>query len=146
MNGTNYEVPHCGAFFSPHSHPSWVQIFASESCFQIPLAWIPLQKELYEIKMEIKYFTPQINTFIISNYTYMYASREAYSLGLITNIATFGRVWRPGLCWQTCFYYCRVKLAVVAFPALILSRINCCFHVRHILSAHVQSTIPTNKH
>ena len=29
MNGTNYEVPHCGAFSTPHSHPSWAQIFAS---------------------------------------------------------------------------------------------------------------------
>ena len=28
MNGTNYEVPHCGAFSTPHSHPSWAQIFA----------------------------------------------------------------------------------------------------------------------
>ena len=26
MNGTNYEVPHCGAFSTPHSHPSWAQI------------------------------------------------------------------------------------------------------------------------
>ena len=42
MNGTNYEVPHCGAFSTPHFHPSWAQIFASGSCFQIPLAWIPL--------------------------------------------------------------------------------------------------------
>ena len=40
MNGTNYEVPDCGAFSTPHSHPSWAQIFASGSCFQIPLAWI----------------------------------------------------------------------------------------------------------
>ena len=23
MNGTNYEVPHCGAFSTPISHPSW---------------------------------------------------------------------------------------------------------------------------
>ena len=23
MNGTNYEVPHCEVFFTPHSHPSW---------------------------------------------------------------------------------------------------------------------------
>ena len=38
MNGTNYEVPHCGAFSTPHSHPSWAQIFASGSCFQMPLA------------------------------------------------------------------------------------------------------------
>ena len=22
MNGTNYEVPHCGAFSTPHSHPT----------------------------------------------------------------------------------------------------------------------------
>ena len=41
MNGKNYEVPHCGAFSTPHSHPSWAQIFASGSCFQIPLACIP---------------------------------------------------------------------------------------------------------
>ena len=40
MNGTNYEVPHYGAFSTPHSHPYWAQIFASGSCFQIPLAWI----------------------------------------------------------------------------------------------------------
>ena len=40
MNGTNYKVPHCGAFSTPHSHPSWAQIFASGSCFQIPLACI----------------------------------------------------------------------------------------------------------
>ena len=37
MNGTNYEVPHCGAFSTPHSHRSWAQILASGSCFQIPL-------------------------------------------------------------------------------------------------------------
>ena len=41
MNGTNYEVPYCGAFSTPHSHPSWAQIFASGFCFQIPLACIP---------------------------------------------------------------------------------------------------------
>ena len=41
MNGTNYEVPHCGAFSTPHSHPSWAQIFASGSCFHIPLACAP---------------------------------------------------------------------------------------------------------
>ena len=41
MNGTNYEVPHCGAFSTPHSHPSWAQKFASGSCFQIPFTWIP---------------------------------------------------------------------------------------------------------
>ena len=35
------EVPHCGAFSTPHPHPSWTQIFASGSCFQIPLACIP---------------------------------------------------------------------------------------------------------
>ena len=23
MNSTNYEVPHCGAFSTPHSHSSW---------------------------------------------------------------------------------------------------------------------------
>ena len=36
-----FEVPHCGAFSTPHSHPSWAQTFASGSCFQIPLACIP---------------------------------------------------------------------------------------------------------
>ena len=40
MNGTNYEVPRCGAFSPPHSHPSWAQKFASGSCFQIPLAFL----------------------------------------------------------------------------------------------------------
>ena len=46
MIRTNYEVPHCGAFSTRHSHPSWVQIFTSGSCFQIPLAWIsPLMLE-----------------------------------------------------------------------------------------------------
>ena len=33
MNGTNYEVPRCGAFSTPHSYASWAQIFASGSCF-----------------------------------------------------------------------------------------------------------------
>ena len=27
---TNYEVPHCGALSTPHSHPSWAQMFTSE--------------------------------------------------------------------------------------------------------------------
>ena len=31
----NYEVPHCGAFSTPTSHHSWIQTFASGSCFQI---------------------------------------------------------------------------------------------------------------
>ena len=35
MNSTNYEVPHCEAFSTPHSRPSWAQIFTSGSCFQI---------------------------------------------------------------------------------------------------------------
>ena len=35
MNGTNRKVPNCGAFSTPHSHPSWAQIFASGSCFQM---------------------------------------------------------------------------------------------------------------
>ena len=26
MNGTNYEVPHCGAISTPHSHPPWTLI------------------------------------------------------------------------------------------------------------------------
>ena len=42
MNGTNYEVPHCGPFSTFHSHLFWAQIFASESCAQILLACIPL--------------------------------------------------------------------------------------------------------
>ena len=51
MNGRNYEVPHCGAFSTPHSHPSWVQIFASGSCFQIPLACTN-KKKIVVITME----------------------------------------------------------------------------------------------
>ena len=34
MNGTNYEVPHCGAVSTPRSHPYWAQIFASGFCFR----------------------------------------------------------------------------------------------------------------
>ena len=42
----NYEVPHCGTFSTPHSHPSWAQIFALGSCFKIPLVFIsPLMKD-----------------------------------------------------------------------------------------------------
>ena len=33
--GERYEVPHCGICSTPHSHPSWTQLFASGSCFQI---------------------------------------------------------------------------------------------------------------
>ena len=43
MSDTNYEVPHCGAFTTPHSHPSWAQIFTSWSCFQIPTPDINIQ-------------------------------------------------------------------------------------------------------
>ena len=40
------QTPHCEAFPTPHSHPFWAQIFASESCFQIPLACVlPLLQE-----------------------------------------------------------------------------------------------------
>ena len=41
MNGTNYEVPHCGVFSTRLFHPSWVQILASGSCFQVSLDCIP---------------------------------------------------------------------------------------------------------
>jgi hypothetical protein len=34
-------IPHCGAFSTPHSHPSWAQIFASGYCFQITLVYVP---------------------------------------------------------------------------------------------------------
>ena len=37
MNGKKPGVPHCRAFSTSHSHLSWIQIFASGSCFQIPL-------------------------------------------------------------------------------------------------------------
>ena len=40
VKGINCEVPHCGAFSTPHSHPFWVQIYTSSS-FQIPLACFP---------------------------------------------------------------------------------------------------------
>ena len=36
MNGTNYEIPHCRAFTTPHSHPSLTQICASDSIFKYP--------------------------------------------------------------------------------------------------------------
>ena len=36
-DATHFEVPHCGAFSTPHPHPSWAQIFSLGSCFQIPL-------------------------------------------------------------------------------------------------------------
>ena len=38
---TNYEVPHNGFFSTIHSYPSWIKIFASKSCFQIPLSCVP---------------------------------------------------------------------------------------------------------
>ena len=41
VNGTNYEVPRCEASSITHSHSSWTQIFASASCFLIPLACVP---------------------------------------------------------------------------------------------------------
>ena len=51
MNSTNYEGPHCEAFSTTHSHPTWAQIFASGSCFQIHLAWIPpLMQEIKKIQ------------------------------------------------------------------------------------------------
>ena len=54
MNGTNYEVSHRGAFSTPHSHPSWAQIFASGSCFQVPLACVPPAINIYfPIKLNI---------------------------------------------------------------------------------------------
>ena len=37
----NYKAPHFAAFSTPHSHPSWVQIIASRSCFQMSSACIP---------------------------------------------------------------------------------------------------------
>ena len=37
---SNYEVPHCGAFSTPHCYTSCAQIFASGTCFQIPLVCI----------------------------------------------------------------------------------------------------------
>ena len=40
MNDTNNEVPHFGAFPTFYSHPSWFQIFASRSCFKMPLICI----------------------------------------------------------------------------------------------------------
>ena len=42
VNDTEYEVPYYEAFYIPHSHPFWAQIFASGSCFQISLACVLL--------------------------------------------------------------------------------------------------------
>ena len=41
MNGTKYEVPNCETFSIPHS-PSWAEVLASGSCFQIALAYFPV--------------------------------------------------------------------------------------------------------
>ena len=68
MNGTNYEVPHCGAFPTPHSHPSWAQIFASGSCFQIPLAWIP----------PLIYFTNKKRNYILRENPSLNLDQRAY--------------------------------------------------------------------
>ena len=38
--GVQFEVTHCKSFFIPHSHPFWAEIFASGSCFQIPVSFI----------------------------------------------------------------------------------------------------------
>ena len=63
MNGTNYEVPHCGVFSIAHSHPPWVQIFASGYCFQIPLACVPpLRENNWEQKFLM--FSQSTNCFI----------------------------------------------------------------------------------
>ena len=37
MNSINYEVPHCGAFSTLHSHPSWAQIFTQNIVFKYSL-------------------------------------------------------------------------------------------------------------
>ena len=50
MNGTNYKVPDYEVFSTPHSHPSWAQIFASGFSFQILLAG----NQYYNIKMDPK--------------------------------------------------------------------------------------------
>ena len=50
MNSTNYEFPHCGAFPTPHSHRSWIQIFASN---KRQLRNINQNKVVYEIMSEI---------------------------------------------------------------------------------------------
>ena len=31
MNGINYDVPHCGAYSTPHFHISWAQIVVTKS-------------------------------------------------------------------------------------------------------------------
>ena len=60
MNSINYK-----AFSTPHSHPSWNQIFTSESCFQILLACVPpliLNDSKYtEIKVKHKSFYRKMN-------------------------------------------------------------------------------------
>ena len=33
----SYQISHCGAFSTSHSHPCWAQIFASGPCFVMPL-------------------------------------------------------------------------------------------------------------
>jgi hypothetical protein len=52
VNGTNYDVPHCGAFSTPHLNLSRAQIFASGSCFQITLACVSHLIMKYELQFD----------------------------------------------------------------------------------------------
>ena len=45
MNGTKYEVPHCGAFSTSHSHPSWANLMARSTKFWTSSAGIQAENE-----------------------------------------------------------------------------------------------------
>ena len=70
VNGTNYEIPHCGAFSTPNFYPYWAQIFTSRSYFRIPLACVPpvmfhnniaqlacIEKSIWEIRYNCTHLT-----------------------------------------------------------------------------------------
>ena len=54
--GTNYEVPHYGAFSTPYSYSSRAQTLTSGPYFQIPLDCIPPMLHQYIAELAILLF------------------------------------------------------------------------------------------
>ena len=63
MSDRIYEVPHCEAFSGPQPHTLWAQIFASRSCFQIPLACTKINFPRHTISENKPYPTETILSF-----------------------------------------------------------------------------------
>ena len=59
MNGTNYEVPHCGAFSTPHSHPSCAQILAFREASTLKEGHFRLEETviIYQLELFAEYLT-----------------------------------------------------------------------------------------